>query len=229
MKNTFRTLMRNFPLPLRKVGGVIFVILCLLVMGSSCNKGNTSSDETNEQVTTESVGASTLSTDDTSDVDQDDVQEEPEVEEDATSENGEEVEETSADFEWQELGETTYSTCVACHQANGEGIPSAFPPLKGHITELYKAEGGRKYLINVVLYGLQGQIEVDGTSYNSAMTAHNFFSDEQVAAVLNHELNSWGNDELLEEFSPILPSEVEAERENGFSPQEVLGLRPDLP
>ncbi len=146
-----------------------------------------------------------------------------------TEEAAEETEEAPADFDWQELGETTYNVCQACHQATGEGIPSAFPPLKGHITELYNAEGGRKYLINVVLYGLQGKIEAGGTSYNSAMTSQNFLNDEQIAAVLNHELNSWGNDELLEDFDPILPEEVAAERESTLSPQKVLELRPDLP
>ena len=146
-----------------------------------------------------------------------------------TEEAVEEAEEASAEFEWQELGQTTYNVCQACHQANGEGLPGAFPPLKEHITKLYNAEGGRKYIINVVLYGLQGKIEVGDTSYSSAMTSQNFLSDEQIAAVLNHELTSWGNDELLEDFNPILPEEVTAERENTLSPQKVLELRPDLP
>ncbi len=152
---------------------------------------------------------------------------ESESTEETAPEEAEEIAET--DFEWQELGQTTYNVCQACHQANGEGIPSAFPPLKGHITKLYNAEGGRKYLINVVLYGLQGKIEANGVSYSSVMTAHNFLSDEQIAAVLNHELTSWGNDELLEDFNPILPDEVTTERENTLSPQKVLELRPELP
>ena len=260
-------LRRSSPFLLNKLGGVIFVILCLLIMGGSCNRGNTSSDETNgsgEQVTAGSLAGSS-SSDDASQSDtqeeeastsEEDADAEEDAEEDADAEevaeegadaeeeaeedadveedteedtNAEESEEASTDFEWQELGETTYNNCLACHQANGEGLPGAFPPLKGHITELYQVEGGRRYLINVVLYGLQGQIEVKGTSYSSAMTSHSFLSDEQIAAVLNHELNSWGNDKLLEEFDPILPSEVEAERENAISAQEVLELRPDLP
>ncbi len=253
-------LKRNFPFLLNKIGGVLFVILCLLIMGGSCNRGKNSSDETNganEQITAGSLTESSLATgSNTDDASQSDTQEKEiitneeseeadtaegngaveeesaeagEESEEESAEAGEELEEVSANFEWQELGETTYNNCLACHQANGEGIPSAFPPLKGHITELYQAEGGRKYIINTVLYGLQGQIEVKGTSYNSAMTSHSFLSDEQIAAVLNHELNSWGNDELLEEFDPILPSEVERERENAISAQEVLELRPNLP
>ena len=154
---------------------------------------------------------------------------ESETTEETVSEEVKESEEAEVGFDWQELGKTTFSTCQGCHQANGEGIPGAFPPLKGHMPKLYNAEGGRKYIINVVLYGLQGQIEVNGMNYSSAMSSQNFLDDEQIAAVLNHELNSWGNDELLEGFSPILPEEVAAERENILSPQKVLELRPDLP
>ena len=79
--------------------------------------------------------------------------------EEATEVETEEAEATPvADFDFdEELGESTYSAnCVACHQPNGEGIAGAFPPLAGHIPELYNAEGGREYIINTVLYGLQG-------------------------------------------------------------------------
>ncbi len=135
----------------------------------------------------------------------------------------------AASFDWQQLGETTYANCVACHQQNGQGIVGAFPPLAGHINELYNAPGGRKYIINVVLYGLQGEIDVLGQSYNGLMAAWPQLSDEEVAATLNHELTSWGNDALLEDFSPILPEEVAAERDNALSSAQVLELRPALP
>jgi hypothetical protein len=51
-------------------------------------------------------------------------------------------------------------------------------------------------------------------------------SDEQIAATLNHELTSWGNDAALQDFSPITPEEVAALREEALSPQQVLELRP---
>ncbi len=235
--NTLQTLKTSLPLLLKKPKGIIFILLCLLVMGASCNRENTSPDESDGQVTTGSLGESTA-TDSTDPADTREETEGTDTEEDENTEEDEstagedtedEQEESGTDFDWQDLGKTTYNSCQACHQVNGEGIPGAFPPLKGHMAELYNAEGGRKYIINVVIYGLQGEIEVQATTYSSAMSQHKFLSDEQIAAVLNHELSSWGNDELLEEFSPILPSEVTAERENDFSPQEVLELRPNLP
>lgn len=135
-----------------------------------------------------------------------------------------------AAFDWRAIGETTYSAnCVSCHQANGQGIPGAFPPLAGHMPELYNAEGGRDYIIQVVLYGLQGEIDVDGTTYNGVMTPWGQLSDEQIAATLNHELTSWDNESLLEAFSPLTPDEVAALRDKGLSGSQVRELRPDLP
>ena len=165
---------------------------------------------------------------------EEDTQEEAETAEETSTEeatDSEEVLAQTADFDWQELGETTYTSfCVACHQASGEGVPAAFPPLAGHMPALFNAEGGKEYLINVILYGLQGEIEVDSTTYNSVMTPWAAsLDDEQIAATLNHELTNWGNDALIEDFSPILPEDVAALRDLGLSSADVLGLRPELP
>jgi mono/diheme cytochrome c family protein/cytochrome c oxidase subunit IV len=133
------------------------------------------------------------------------------------------------EFDWQQLGNTTYTqNCASCHQANGQGIPGAFPPLAGHVPNLYNAEGGREYLIKVVLYGLQGPITVNGASYNGVMNAWGQLSDDQIAATLNHELTSWGNDQLLSNFRPIMPDEVAALRGLGLTGQQVHAARPSL-
>ena len=139
------------------------------------------------------------------------------------AEGGEEAE----GFDWQALGETTYtSVCLACHQMTGEGIPGAFPPLKGHASKLYQAEAGRDYLINVALYGLQGELTIAGMTYNSVMAPQGHLDDATVAAVLNYAVTAWGNDEGLENFTPILPEEVAAQRTESKSSMEVYELRP---
>ncbi len=134
------------------------------------------------------------------------------------------------DFQWQELGEATFATCAGCHQATGEGLPSVFPPLANHLPNVEVKEGGRRYLINVVLFGLQGEIQALGETYNGVMPSWgDSLSDEQVAAVLNHELHSWGNSELLrEDFAPITPEEVATERALSKVAQEVYELRSQL-
>lgn len=136
---------------------------------------------------------------------------------------------TLAQNPWDQLGEQTYSTCAACHQATGQGIPSAFPPLAGHAPELYNAEGGREYLIKLVLYGLQGEIKVGDTSYNGIMTPWAaMLSDEQIASVLNYVLHQWGNDALLEDFNPITTEEVAEQRKTSLTSQEVYQQRQQL-
>ena len=61
-----------------------------------------------------------------------------------------------------ELGAQTYTNCDGCHQANGEGIAGVFPPLAGHLPEVVAVDGGKAYLVETLLWGLQGQIEIDG-------------------------------------------------------------------
>jgi len=112
----------------------------------------------------------------------------------------------AAVIEWDEaLGNTTYaSTCAACHQASGEGVPGAFPPLKGD--PVVTADDPTEH-IGVVLHGRQGSV-INGVSYASPMPAFEFqLNDEQVAAVINHERTSWGNDAPL-----VTPADVAAVR-----------------
>ena len=127
-----------------------------------------------------------------------------------------------------ELGASTYASCMGCHQANGQGVPGAFPPLAGHAAELFNAEGGRSYLVNVMLYGLQGEIVVGGTTYNGLMPAFGHLADDAIAAVLNHTLVEWGNDELIDDFDAIRAEEIANERDQGLSPGDVLELRQGL-
>ena len=58
------------------------------------------------------------------------------------------------------------SNCASCHGANGAGIAGVFPPLAGHAADLAALDGGRTYLIDALLYGLQGAIVIDGTTYD---------------------------------------------------------------
>ncbi len=133
------------------------------------------------------------------------------------------------DFDWQELGEKTYANCMGCHQATGAGIPPVFPPLAGHLPNIVTKDGGREYLINILLFGLQGEISVLGESYNGAMPSWTSLSDEQIAAVVNYQLYSWGNDERLpEDFAIILPEEVAAQRDAGLTAADVYASRGEL-
>ncbi|KHD88122.1 MAG: membrane protein [Bdellovibrio sp. ArHS] len=86
-------------------------------------------------------------------------------------------------------GEIVYKqNCLACHQAGGEGVPNAFPPLAK--SDFLMAD--KKRAIQTVANGLQGQITVNGKSYNSIMPALGL-SDDDIANVLTYVRNSFGN------------------------------------
>jgi nitrite reductase (NO-forming) len=78
--------------------------------------------------------------------------------------------------------------CAACHQPDGKGLKNAFPPLAG--SDFLMAD--KKRAIRVVLEGLAGKIEVNGSDYDGVMPALSL-DDEDIANVLTYVRNSWGN------------------------------------
>ena len=92
-------------------------------------------------------------------------------------------------------GETAYKTyCAACHQANGEGLPPAFPALKGSEMMLEDLA----WHIDIVLKGKAG----------TAMAGFNYLSDSDLAALITYERNAWGNDT----GDLVAPADIQAAR-----------------
>lgn len=147
-----------------------------------------------------------------------------------TDETRDEMAESSDRPAWFATGKSVFGNrCASCHQADGSGVPGAFPPLADHAHHVVKAEGGREYMIQGVLYGIQGRIKVHGQSYNQRMMALGDLSDDDIAAVLNYVVHAWGNrDELPDDFEPLSPEEVAAQREKGLSATDVHANRPAL-
>lgn len=88
-------------------------------------------------------------------------------------------------------GATLYgNNCASCHQATGEGLAGVFPHLVGNPVVLDKDPTEH---INVVLHGAQGKT-IQGVKYAAQMPAFaSQLSDDEIAAVINHERTSWGN------------------------------------
>jgi mono/diheme cytochrome c family protein len=81
--------------------------------------------------------------------------------------------------------------CAACHQADGNGLAGVFPPLAGSRWVVGDAERP----VAIVLHGLQGPIEVRGSTYSSVMPAlGGQIPDAEIAAILTHVRSSFGND-----------------------------------
>ncbi|HET6345894.1 MAG TPA: c-type cytochrome, partial [Myxococcota bacterium] len=120
-------------------------------------------------------------------------------------------------------------TCVACHQLTGNGLPGAFPPLVGHAPKLAQRPEGRAYLPRLLLWGVMGPIQVAGTAYNNMMPGlAPRLTDDEIAAVLNHVLRSWGNDALATGVAPFTAADVAEQRKVSRTAQENLELRQKL-
>lgn len=105
-----------------------------------------------------------------------------------------------------ERGKIAYEQhCLACHQADGSGVPHLNPPL----IKTKWTMGDKNDLINVVLQGLDEEIEVDGDVYHNIMPAMNYLSDQEIADVLTYVRNNFGN-----KASQIKESDVRTVREN---------------
>lgn len=79
------------------------------------------------------------------------------------------------------------ANCQSCHQANGEGLVGAFPPLKGSPVVL---DDNPELMVDIIMNGYDarpnyGVMAAVGTNAN--------LSAEEVAAIMNHEKTSWGN------------------------------------
>lgn len=94
--------------------------------------------------------------------------------------------------------------CLACHQADGSGVPNLNPPL----IKTKWTMGEKKQLIDVVLKGLDEEIEVDGETYHNVMPPLAYLSDQEIADVLTYVRNNFGN-----KASAIKEADVKALRE----------------
>ena len=87
--------------------------------------------------------------------------------------------EFSAD-ELKAKGEAVYNAnCVACHQANGQGVPGTFPAIAGSKV----ATGPKADHIDIVMNGKGG----------TAMAPFKHLSDLDIASVITYQRNAWGN------------------------------------
>jgi len=102
-----------------------------------------------------------------------------------------------------DFGRRVYQqNCAACHQPSGVGLPPAFPPLAQ--SDYLNAD--KRRAITVLLRGLQGEVVVNGETYNGVMPLLRL-DDDDVANVLTYVYSQWGNAGL-----DVTPAEVAAVR-----------------
>jgi cytochrome c oxidase subunit 2 len=133
----------------------------------------------------------------------------------AASSNQASVQKTMTRKELMHLGKEKYDLfCVACHQANGMGIPPLYPALKNSSIAMGKPISRH---IDMILKGVPG----------SAMQPYqNQLTDEEIAAIVTYERNAWGNntdDEIqpadvaiVRQNNTIKPTMVDKAKSGGF-------------
>lgn len=98
-------------------------------------------------------------------------------------------------------GAALYSnTCAACHQADGKGLPGAFPPLSG---SPIVNDANPELLIRIILQGYDARPE-----YGVMAPFADMLNDAEIAAIATHERSSWGN-----KAPAVMPEEVKKVRE----------------
>lgn len=97
--------------------------------------------------------------------------------------------------ELKQRGEKVYAAnCVACHQANGKGVPGAFPALDG----------------SAIVNGPKtGQVTVVMNGKNAMPPWKGVLSDTDIAAVITYTRNNWSN---KAQENIVQPAEVLAAR-----------------
>jgi cytochrome c oxidase cbb3-type subunit 2 len=96
------------------------------------------------------------------------------------------------------------ANCASCHQATGEGLPGAFPALKGNAAV---NDDDATQHIRAVLRGVH-DLTIDGVKYASQMPPFaDALSDADIADIIDYERSSWGN-----HGKPVTAADVAAER-----------------
>ena len=87
-------------------------------------------------------------------------------------------------------GQSVYAKyCLTCHQVDGSGVINLNPPL----TKTKWTLGSKTVLIQQILKGSSGKIEIDGDTFSNTMPPLKVLTDQQIADVLTYVRNSFGN------------------------------------
>lgn len=105
---------------------------------------------------------------------------------------------------------TFQANCAVCHGATGAGLPSLAPPLLSYPARYAASAEGRRQLAMTVLFGLFGDIAVDGKHYDFRMPDFAQLDDASLAAVLNFVVFDLGH--AAATVQPLGSAELASER-----------------
>lgn len=108
--------------------------------------------------------------------------------------------------------------CASCHGNAGEGKPPAFPPL----TDPEWAGLPGEVLALIVLFGLQGEIEVAGRSYRGFMPPMQHMSDEDIALAVGYIEEQWGRGRASLEAADVAALRADSARRSPWRGRDEL-------
>jgi mono/diheme cytochrome c family protein len=88
--------------------------------------------------------------------------------------------------------------CANCHQKDGKGLQSLYPPVAG--SDYLKNKDKVIYLIK---NGLVGEILVNGKKFNQPMPANNQLTNLDIAEVVTYIYNEWNGETIITEVKEV--------------------------
>ncbi|MQR97985.1 c-type cytochrome [Gluconobacter aidae] len=113
--------------------------------------------------------------------------------------------------------------CSICHHG-GHGQVSEIAPIFGRVGPIAQTPAGHHYLVDVLLYGLDGPITAGGGHYNGAMPSFQRLPNDEIARILTFVAS-----QEMSGSTPIFTAaDVAAARTHPMSASEVLQERQKL-
>ncbi|GAB2618136.1 hypothetical protein GCM10027035_12910 [Emticicia sediminis] len=88
--------------------------------------------------------------------------------------------------------------CANCHQKDGKGLQSLYPPIAG--SDYLK---DKEKVIYIIKNGLAGEILVNGKKYNQPMPANNQLTNLDIAEVVTYIYNEWNGETKITDVKEV--------------------------
>jgi mono/diheme cytochrome c family protein len=111
------------------------------------------------------------------------------------------------------------ANCAMCHGPAGAGLPSLAPPLLSYPARYAASAEGRRQLALTVLYGMYGDVAVEGKHYSFRMPEFGQLDDATLAALVNFVVFDLAR--APSSLAPLAPAEIAAERTHALDGAEV--------
>ena len=111
--------------------------------------------------------------------------------------------------------------CAVCHQENGQGVAGVYPPINETLGHFLATASGRRYLSDVIAFGLAGAISVGGQPYVGQMKLAPPLSDQEIADVLTYVLTTFNAASLPASAGSFSADEIASARATPKAPTDV--------